>query len=223
MQIANSIIAQLTALFPGPSMYGFSGISSALAGKSGCKCAIVTLAPLPSMSYSYTPVEFHQAMEALGRGQAEKLSALKAFLDGIGIKYASPPTSPGGGLLAEFSCKWAAAHAGLGFIGKNDVFTHFAYAQRVRISCLLVDYPLPVFAGRPKSLCGDCRLCVDACPHGLITGASWHPDIRRDELVDYRKCALNSKWGQPGPSYSCAYCALACKYSDAAHLPGFRG
>lgn len=114
--------------------------------------------------------------------------------------------------MAEFSYKWAAIHAGLGFIGKNDVFVHYKYGQRVRISCLLINLDVPGFSENIDSKCGDCDLCVRACPHGYISGRAWNVNIRREELVDYKKCAAKSKHSGDGEKYLCARCSLACRY-----------
>lgn len=128
------------------------------------------------MSCMYNAVEYFEMLDALRKEHRTKLNVFKSILDENKIHYSAPPASPknDGAHLAEFSYKWAAIHAGLGFIGKNDVFVHEAYAQRVRISCLLIDYDAPVFAGEiTKSKCGVCNRCVEACPHNFISGANW--------------------------------------------------
>ena len=142
------------------------------------------------------------------------MNRIKVFLDAHSVKYITPPASPkdDGNYLAEFSYKRAAIHAGLGFIGKNDVFVHCKYAQRVRISCLLIDLDTPLFDREVLSRCSSCDLCVKACPFGYISGRAWHIDIHRDELLDYKKCATKTKHTSDGDHYACGYCVMACKY-----------
>ncbi len=214
-----SLLNCLKVLFNDESLYGFSTIDSALAEKTGCKCAVTTLMPYPDLSYMYNPVEFFEMTESLRKEHSEKMAELKKFLDRNSVRYATPPASPkdDGEHLAEFSYKWAAIHAGLGFIGKNDVFVHEKYAQRVRISCLLIDYEMPVFRGEVISKCGACDICVRACPHGFIAGQTWHENVRRSALLDYKKCATKSKHGGDGMRYLCALCSLACTYPGCAH------
>lgn len=220
----NSLLDCLKAIFKDESLFGFSAIDSSLADKTGCKCAVVTLMPYPDLTYMYNPVEFFHMSEALRKEHSDKMAEFKKFLDKNSVKYATPPASPkdDGEHLAEFSYKWAAIHAGLGFIGKNDVFVHEKYAQRVRISCLLIDYDMPVFTGEVVSKCNACDICVKVCPHGLITGQPWHMSVHRSELIDYKKCATKSKHGGDGLKYLCALCSLSCTYPDCAGTKAYQ-
>ena len=205
----------LLTIFGNSSLFGFSKIDKRLAERKNCRCALVTLLPYPDLDYNYNPKEYFIMLGELRKKHAEKMSQVKAFLDANSIKYKTPPASAkdDGSHLAEFSYKWAAIHAGLGFIGKNDVFVHYKYAQKVRISCLLIDFDMPVFDGEIISKCGDCDLCVQACPYQYISGGTWHIDIHRDELIDYKKCASKTKYSGDGQYYACGYCVMACKYS----------
>jgi ferredoxin len=200
--------------FGDPSLFGFSSIEERLAEQTGCKCALVTLVTHPDLNYHYNPVEFYHMATELGEAQSAKMRLVKNFLDEKGIRYASPPAAPknDGSYFAEFSYKWAAIHAGLGFIGKNDVFVHYQYAQRVRISCLLLDLSVPCYAGGIQSKCSSCDACVQACPHGLLTGETWNIAAKREDLVDYKSCARNSRHDGSGQKYLCAHCSLACRY-----------
>ena len=212
----SSFVKYLKDTFIDESLYGFSAVDESLKQKTGCNRCLVTLLPYPDLAYMYDPFEFYDMLENLRRGLAAKMNAVKAFLDLNNIKYAIPPASPkdDGNHLAEFSYKWAAIHAGLGFIGKNDVFVHYKYAQRVRMSCLLIDFDVPVYTGDIISRCGECGLCVKACPYHYITGRAWNIDIKREELVDYKNCAAKSKHSGEGQNYLCSFCALACTYPN---------
>ncbi len=215
----DALLDCLKMIFKDESLYGFSAIDSSLADQTGCKCALVTLMPYPDLTYMYNPVEFFHMAESLRKEHSKKIAGLKQFLDRNAVRYATPPASPkdDGEHLAGFSYKWAAIHAGLGFIGKNDVFVHEKYAQRVRISCLLIDDEMPVFTGEVYSKCGACDLCVRACPHGLITGQPWHENVQRHELIDYKTCATKSRHDGNGVKYLCARCSLSCTYPDCVH------
>jgi epoxyqueuosine reductase len=215
----DALLDCLKAIFKDESLYGFSAIDSSLADQIGCKCALVTLMPYPDLTYMYNPIKFFHMAESLRKEHSKKIAGLKQFLGRNAVRYATPPASPkdDGKHLAEFSYKWAAIHAGLGFIGKNDVFVHEKYAQRVRISCLLIDDEMPVFTGEVYSKCGACDLCVRACPHGLITGQPWHENVQRHELIDYKTCATKSRHDGNGVKYLCARCSLSCTYPECVH------
>jgi epoxyqueuosine reductase len=88
-----------------------------------------------------------------------------------------------------FSHKMVATRAGLGWIGKTDLFISKKFGPRLRLVSVLVDYPLrhlnpPI----DESRCGDCRLCVDACPAQAATGKLWNIHVDRDEFYSARKC-----------------------------------
>jgi len=214
--IISKLTECLSSIFEDDSLFGFAPIDTALSEKENCKCALVTLLPYPDLIYNYNAFEYYTMLEELRTIHTKKLERVRSFLDENNINYAVPPASPkdDGEYFADFSYKWAAIHAGLGFIGKNSVFVHYKYAQRVRISCILIDLDISIPVKDIKGECGDCVLCVQACPYNYITGRTWDMTVRREELVDYKKCATKTKhmgMGE-GKVYACSYCALACKY-----------
>lgn len=221
---ANAIIDDIVKpLFEDKSLYGYAAIDERLKLLTGFSCALVTLMPFPDMEKMYSPHEFYQMSEALGAAHALKMTEIKRRLEARGIKYAPPPAAPAddGAYRAEFSYKWAAVRAALGFIGKNDVFVHYKYGQRVRISCLLLCADVVTFDGDIKSECpADCRLCVDACPHACLTGRQWHAQIMREELINYKSCAAWSRHSGPGKRYLCCHCMMACPWPRFGWQPG---
>lgn len=92
-------------------------------------------------------------------------------------------------LRNSFSHKMAGTRAGLGWIGKTDLFISERFGPRVRLVSVLTDYPLE--SSRPpvnESRCGSCRLCVEACPAGAANGKPWNTGVDRDEFYDAFKC-----------------------------------
>jgi len=204
----------LKSLFFDETLYGYAEIDEELKEQTGCKCALVTLLPFPDMEKNYRPDEFFEMSNELSNTHSNKLNEVKRYLEKYNIAYSSPPASPknDGEYRTDFSYKWAAIHAGLGFIGKNDVFVHYKYGQRVRISCLLVDIDVPVIQHVLESKCGDCDLCVKACPYHNISGKQWSVSVRRDELVNFKLSAIKSRHYGEGKKYLCCYCMMACPW-----------
>jgi epoxyqueuosine reductase len=61
----------------------------------------------------------------------------------------------------------AAARSGVGFYGKNTLLITRRYGSWVVLGTLVTDVELE--PTRPLDLdCGDCRLCIDACPTGAL-------------------------------------------------------
>lgn len=108
------------------------------------------------------------------------------------------PTLPIGGeefrpylekLRYSISHKMVATRAGLGWIGKSDLFISKEFGPRLRLVSILIDHPLTP-AGKPidKSRCGACRLCVVKCPAQASNGKLWNINTDRDEFFDAHKC-----------------------------------
>ena len=118
-------------------------------------------------------------------------------------------------LRAQFSFKTAAARAGIGWFGKNDVIITERYGPRMRLSAVLIDatfdYATPVTRGRCPD---DCFLCVQACPCKALKGVQWDVSMERDDLIDFHRCNRMRSAFIPklGRKSACGLCFVACPY-----------
>jgi epoxyqueuosine reductase len=118
-------------------------------------------------------------------------------------------------LRHHFSHKMVGTRAGLGWIGKTDLFISGKFGPRLRLVSILVDYPLKALNPPiEKSLCGKCNVCVDACPARAATGQLWNTKVDRDEFYDAFKCKekateLSGSFGQPDDEI-CGICIAVC-------------
>ena len=118
-------------------------------------------------------------------------------------------------LRTPVSHKMIATRAGLGWIGKTDLFVSKRFGPRIRLVSLLTNYPVEI-TGKPvdKSRCGKCEVCVLRCPATAATGQLWDIHTDRDVFYDARKCRdmcrkLSKKVGDPDAEI-CGICVSVC-------------
>ncbi|MBP7866959.1 MAG: epoxyqueuosine reductase [Acidobacteria bacterium] len=118
-------------------------------------------------------------------------------------------------LRTPFPHKMAATRAGLGWIGKCALFVSKRFGPRLRLVTVLTDRPVgPVGHPVTKGRCGTCRVCIDGCPAGAVSGAPWDVSVDRDALLDARKCRNQcTEFGKryfDGDIRICGICVAVC-------------
>lgn len=111
--------------------------------------------------------------------------------------------------------KTVALRAGLGFIGKNNLLVTPQYGCGQMLGKVLTTAPFATIS-QPIQLpqCGDCSLCVEACPTGALLGTPWSVTTTREEILTRKKCVLCLRCMVFCP-HTLAYMGLSC-----GELPG---
>jgi epoxyqueuosine reductase len=152
------------------------------------------------------------------------LRRLAAYLQAQGFRYFScppevdPMDSPFTALLVRrFSHKAAATCAGLGSVGRHGLLNHPRFGPHVTWATLVTNAPLDTGTPCVESTCGDCSLCVSACPAGAISGREWRRADGMVSLVDADKCRqmLADNERATGRRF-CGRCAVACAGAHVA-------
>ena len=122
-------------------------------------------------------------------------------------------------LEREWACR-----AGLGWIGRQGSLVHPEFGCCLFLGELLTDLELEASPAVPNQ-CGDCRLCVKACPAGAI---------QSDGFVDARRClsylTIEHKGEIPAALrplvgtklFGCDRCTAVCPWNPLA-APGTDG
>lgn len=126
-------------------------------------------------------------------------------------------------LRTPLSHKMAATRAGLGWIGKTDLFISRKFGPRLRLVTILTDTPLkPLTKPVDRSLCGSCNLCVDICPVKAATGKLWDISVDRDEFFDAFRCRQQcAEFGQTRlrmEARVCGICVSVCPVNQGSGL-----
>jgi epoxyqueuosine reductase QueG len=120
-------------------------------------------------------------------------------------------------LKTSLSHKMVATRAGLGWIGKSDLFVSRAFGPRLRLVSILTSTLLE--CNEPpveKSRCGACKICMDRCPAKAINGKLWDISVGREEFFDAFKCREMCK--ELGEKYLkmdvrvCGICVAVCPF-----------
>jgi epoxyqueuosine reductase len=118
-------------------------------------------------------------------------------------------------LSTDISHKMVATRAGLGWIGKTDLFVSLEYGPRIRLVSILLKTPLtPKTKPIDKSRCGNCTICIDICPAKAANGLLWNINIKREDFFDPWKCRKQcAEFGRIRLGVDvrvCGMCVAAC-------------
>jgi epoxyqueuosine reductase QueG len=91
-------------------------------------------------------------------------------------------------LSSQLPHKTIGTLAGFGWIGKCALLVSEQFGSAIRLNRVLTDAPLPTGTPISESRCGDCCICVNACPGSAATGDSWTRNKCRDDLLDAFAC-----------------------------------
>lgn len=121
----------------------------------------------------------------------------------------------------EFACfcdhspvpePFAAAAAGLGFVGKNNLLIHPLFGSWVAIGEIVTSLVLEPSAGQGGS-CGDCRLCQEACPTGVLGEQPFDKDRCLSHITQRKGTLTPSEQNAVaagGSAWGCDICQRVC-------------
>lgn len=165
----------------------------------------------PTLAYANLYAEVNTKLDKITTFITEKLHQKGYEAERIQASHIVDETK----LRGRFPHKTAAVMSGLGWIGKNALLITFEYGPRIRLATIFTDAPLQPDSPQKKSMCGDCDICVTACPVNTIKGNLWRYGISRKRLIDPHKCEDHLKkyekeLGQP----VCGICFAVCPYGE---------
>jgi epoxyqueuosine reductase len=116
--------------------------------------------------------------------------------------------------------KALAEKAGLGWIGKHSNLLSNEAGSWFFLGELYTNLPLPVDPPMPKSHCGSCTACINACPTDAIV-APYRVDARR--CISYHTIELKGsipvefRKAMGNRIYGCDDCQLVCPFNKFSH------
>jgi len=158
-------------------------------------------------TYTASRNEMVSAMTNMAKEMAKRIKA-----DG----YKTKAISATGGKWVEvegkkehfgnISLKHAAEIAGLGVIGKNYLLTNQKYGNLLWLSAVLTDAELTPDEKIQSDICGNCNICVRACPVGALDdpAAFERKDCRNFFVIENKKLRIK-----------CYLCRTVCPHAPA--------
>lgn len=132
------------------------------------------------------------------------------------ITAAASQSVPGSPFSGRYSHKKAACHAGMGCMGRSNLFLHREWGARVRLGTLFTDWPgclelvAESYAGSTEGVlhpsCASCGVCATACPSGAIGDG---------QAFDPARCSewMKKRYQHVGRGAVCGICMRVCPLS----------
>jgi epoxyqueuosine reductase len=118
-------------------------------------------------------------------------------------------------LKTDLSHKMVATRAGMGWIGKTDLFISKKIGPRLRLVSILLKTKVNS-ESKPvdRSYCGSCNICVEICPAQAANGKLWDINVEREEFFNPWKCRNQcAAFGKDKLGLNariCGICVAAC-------------
>lgn len=165
----------------------------------GCACAVLFGKALSK--------EYISALHTNQEPKRKEILNTERKMDNLAVKIAAQLEEEGYRSIAKLKSrrlphKTVALRAGLGFIGKNNLLVTKQYGCAQILGKVLTTAPFLTMCEMPQDpQCGDCNICVDACPTNALLGKTWSLTTTRDEILVRKRCTL------------CQRCMVLCPYT----------
>lgn len=117
-------------------------------------------------------------------------------------------------ILDEKICAYL---AGLGWYGKNNLIITNEFGSNIAIGEIITDEEFEENTILMDSLCGDCRLCIDACPTKALT----NPGFIKERCLSYLTQYISSDYELYNKvlkyAVGCDICQIVCPFNKVSY------
>lgn len=111
-----------------------------------------------------------------------------------------------------FQHRTSATQSGIGWIGKNSCLVTEEFGPRVRLGTVLTNMVFQYDEPINHSKCGECDICVKACPSKALKGTIWNTKMKREDMINPEVCSKHMKnaYHHIGRGAVCGICVKVC-------------
>lgn len=120
--------------------------------------------------------------------------------------------------IKGLSQKAIAVLAGMGWVGKSSLVVHPTWGPRIRLGTLLTDAAITPDPPFYSNHCGNCRVCMDACPVQAITNRRSCVKEFTTFGIEVQRCLrhIGRYIAQTGRRHQCGICLKVCPFGRKA-------
>ena len=152
--------------------------------------------------------EYINAIRAGEKPKTKEVINTERKMDTLAAKLATQLEAEGYNSIAKLKFgrlphKTVVLNAGLGFIGKNNLLVTKEYGCAVLFGKVLTIAPFETMKAEAiPPQCGNCNICVQACPTNALCGKTWDITAKREDMMVRKLCTL------------CLNCMIWCPYTE---------
>jgi epoxyqueuosine reductase len=160
----------------------------------------------PKRIIKHTDTHLIPSFYTFGRDYHDVLkNRIKQALDPLGVSYDLGVDNH------PHNERLAATLAGLGFMGKNQLIINQDYGSYMFLGLVFLDIDIQKpFVLEVNDSCGDCKICIDACPTNALYEGGYHVSKCMSHYNQTKRVLTDVEIEKNYALFGCDICQMVC-------------